>query len=142
MLRIQMFGTFTTLLTGSPTITFTYQIGGSTLCTTTTAGIATTTTGTYWGAFPYIQDFCIQSIGSSGTIIGGTQVAGQNSAGGYPINSQMMTGNTSAQNVANNAPSAVTINTTTALAIDVKVQWVATTTSNSIQLLAAAIYLD
>ena len=79
-----------------------------------------------------ISSLFVQAIGSSGKIIG---VGGFN---GFGWTANLFSNN----NALSAAPSQVTINTTTALAVDLQFQWSVASASVSIQLLGGTIYLD
>ncbi len=130
-LRFNIFGTLSANATSSPTLTIKFLLGGATLSSWTTPAAATTYSGIGWITYESPIGFLVQAIGSSGKIIG---VGGFNGFG--------WTANLFSNNALSAPPSQVTINTTTALAVDLQFQWSVASASESIQLLGGTIYLD
>jgi hypothetical protein len=131
MLRFELFGTFSA--TASVVFTAKILLGGSVILTGAQALTAATFTGNLWHSYPAAgPGLQVQVIGSSGKIIGGQLFALTGDA-------NCTTNSTGASNA---APTQVTINTTVSLAIDIQFQWGTASTSNTIQLLGGAVYLD
>jgi hypothetical protein len=129
MLRFELFGTYSSL---TPTLNVQVSLGGTVVMQGTTPAFATQT-GFSW-AFDHVTGpgILIQVIGASGKALGGDRF-NCNGGGSCTLN---------ASGVLNTATSQVTVNTTGALAIDIKVAWSVASASNTIQLLGGAIYLD
>ena len=131
-LRFSLFGTWSGTSTGSPKLTLTMLLGGSTLAYIQSGALSTTFSGYYW--FTYSDDcgFFVQSTGSSGKIIG---------LGGFNI-ATVSAGIYNASGSAMQAPSQISINTTNSLAVDFQATWSYQATAETITLLGGAIYLD
>jgi hypothetical protein len=130
-LRFSLYGTLSS--TGTPTLKVEFFLGGVSLGNWTSASIGAVSS--YWWAIsPNVaaEVMCL-STGATGSVLG---ILGFNS-GVTGINF-----GTGSSGTATAAPTAITINTTTGLLIDVQFKWSVANAANTIQLLGGAIYLD
>jgi hypothetical protein len=129
-INIDLFGQYSS--TGNaPTIQFVFLLGGVVIATTVPVTISTSNTNVMWHIH-CPSKFQVQSIGTSGKIIGRAVLVGIGAS------------NFSAYATQPGPPSigAATINTTGALTFDVQVLWSTASTSNSIQFLGGALWID
>jgi hypothetical protein len=127
ILKPVLFGT--AAATGTPTLTVQLTLGGTIISSVVMN--ATAFGNSYWSLEPSLGGgWQVQSTGASGKIIGMQRFSS--------VLGSLALGTTTGTN----PPALVTINTTTALAIDFKVQWNTASASNSIQLLGGWIIID
>ena len=131
-LRFALFGAYSVTTTSSPTLTVKLLLGGTVIAQGTSSAAGSNQSNLQWMFYDTILGHYVQATGSSGKIIGLSMINVPNFFSLSLNNSGSGTG----------TPSQVTINTTTSLAIDVQMQWSVASTSDSIQLLGGAIYLD
>jgi hypothetical protein len=132
LLRLTLYGSWD--FTGSPTITLKFKLGTTTVLSsihTPTAG-----NGASWGSGPPVQ-VSVLATGASGSVGGYGTLALVSTATSY--GEQLVPGGSGGAYTGSG--SAVTIDTTVALTMDLTVQWGAAASGNTIQILHAVLEL-
>ena len=139
VIRPRFFGT---MMQATPKLTMSIYLGSTLVWSVQTPALTSNATAQDWLCFSGFQcsDLLVQSIGSSGSVIGTGSAFCSNAAG---ASNNLSCGTaTTTQTSYQGYPVSVTVNTTLSLTLDFQVQFSSVSSSNSIQFLGGYLQID